>query len=260
MRETQERPLYMTEKIKNFAYNAKYNALKYFEEYDKTSFLRPDDKLYILGRTFLTTPANLTQVQGEIYEIFMSTPWITYRAGFPELPNELVGSYVSDTGWGCMVRVGQMLFAQVIKHHKRINDKQEMANILNLFSDFDKGQPFSIQKIACRARVEYGLKPGDWYNPSQIAFILAELHEQYLASEIGLKVKVFNSGNLFFDSLAENMFERKIACKCLEKPTSFVCQKCNQPKNSVAVVILSRLGLNGPEKKYLSILDKLIEF
>jgi hypothetical protein len=35
----------------------------------------------------------------------------------------MVGSYVSDTGWGCMVRVGQMLFAQVIKNHKNINNK-----------------------------------------------------------------------------------------------------------------------------------------
>jgi cysteine protease ATG4 len=52
------------------------------------------------------------------------TPWITYRSGFPALVNEENGaSYVSDTGWGCMVRVGQMLFAEVIKHYKRMKTK-----------------------------------------------------------------------------------------------------------------------------------------
>jgi len=80
-----------------------------------------------------------------------------------------------------MVRVGQMLFAEVIKHHLKRTLKSEILNILTFFSDFDKTQPFSIHKIARIARIEYGLKPGDWYNPSQISFILAELHEEALS-------------------------------------------------------------------------------
>lgn len=123
MKEAEERGLYFTEKVKNMAYNAKFKAMKYFEEYNGT-FLSPGDEIDILGKNFVTTPENIKQNEAEIYQIFMNTPWITYRAGFPELPNELVGSYVSDTGWGCMVRVGQMLFAQIIKHHKNILEKE----------------------------------------------------------------------------------------------------------------------------------------
>lgn len=52
-----------------------------------------------------------------------------------------------------MVRVGQMLFAQVIKNHKKITDKTDILNVLGLFSDFDKTQPFSIHKIARLARI-----------------------------------------------------------------------------------------------------------
>lgn len=52
-----------------------------------------------------------------------------------------------------MVRVGQMLFAQVIKNHKKISDKTDILNVLTLFSDFDKTQPFSIHKIARLARI-----------------------------------------------------------------------------------------------------------
>lgn len=72
-----------------------------------------------------------------------------------------------------MVRVGQMLFAQVIKTHLRLIDRADIIKILTMFSDFDKSQPFSIHKIARLARIEYGLKPGEWYNPSQISFVLS---------------------------------------------------------------------------------------
>ncbi len=52
-----------------------------------------------------------------------------------------------------MVRVGQMLFAQVIKHHRNLTDKTDILNVISLFSDFDKIQPFSIHKIARLARI-----------------------------------------------------------------------------------------------------------
>jgi cysteine protease ATG4 len=79
--------------------------------------------------------------------------WITYRSGFPELSNELVGSYISDTGWGCMVRVGQMLFAQIIRHHYQFKEKKDVLSILEYFNDAEKYQPFSIQKIAKFGRI-----------------------------------------------------------------------------------------------------------
>ena len=42
MKEAEERGLYFTEKIKNMAYNAKFKAMKYFEEYNN-NFLTPGD-------------------------------------------------------------------------------------------------------------------------------------------------------------------------------------------------------------------------
>lgn len=244
----------MTEKISNVAYNTRYNLLKFFEEYDRNKFAEPNDIIYILGNNFQVTPENVTQTQQKIYDIFQSTPWLTYRSGFPELPNEVVGSYVSDTGWGCMVRVGQMLFAQVIKHHKKLTEKADILNVISLFNDFDKSQPFSIHKIARLARIEYGLKPGEWYNPSQISFVLSELHKNSIADALKLKFYVFHSGNLFFDVITELMLNSKSRCDCDEKSNELVCSKCNKAHNSVAIIVLSRIGLNNPEKKYLKIL------
>ena len=52
-------------------------------------------------------------------ETFEKIIWFTYRKDFPSL----MGSDVSsDTGWGCMVRVGQMLLAQTLRRHANIEN------------------------------------------------------------------------------------------------------------------------------------------
>lgn len=49
----EEQPrLPITEKIKAFAYNTKFMLMGYLEEYNKTSFLEPKQKLHIFGREF----------------------------------------------------------------------------------------------------------------------------------------------------------------------------------------------------------------
>lgn len=62
-----------------------------------------------------------------------------------------------------------------------------------------------------------------------------------------MKVRVFNSGNLFFDVLVEAMLGGKALCKCGNKdPAGFLCGRCNKEKYALSVIVLSRLGLNGP--------------
>ena len=52
-----------------------------------------------------------------------------------------------------MVRVGQMLFAQIIRHHYQFKEKKDVLSILEYFNDAEKYQPFSIQKIAKFGRI-----------------------------------------------------------------------------------------------------------
>jgi hypothetical protein len=42
------------------------------------------------------------------------------------------------------------------------------------------------------------------------------------------------------------MLDSKAKCNCEKQAALLVCQKCNKPKNAVATIVLSRIGLNSP--------------
>jgi Peptidase family C54 len=52
----------------------------------------------------------------EVVEAFLTAfrqlLWVTYRKGFPVLKD---GSLTYDTGWGCMIRTGQMAVAHALQ-------------------------------------------------------------------------------------------------------------------------------------------------
>ena len=102
--------------------------------------------------------------------------------------------------------------------------------------------------------------PGTWYNPSQIIFIIKELFERSPDNPYrqSLGIVVMNNATLFFDQIIKKMANLKEICGC--KKQQVVCYKCCKKHVSVSVVFLVRIGVAGPEKKYLNCLNKMIEF
>jgi len=137
-----------------------------------------------------------------------------------------------------------------------------MTEVINFFNDCDKTQPFSIHNISKIARKEYGILPGDWYNPSQISLILSTLNQSYLENKINLSFLIFNSGNLFFDQIIEVMMNGKgvTYCNCPAVKKQLICDKCNNSERSIGLVLLTRIGLDSPEEKYLHVLGEMMKF
>lgn len=66
---------------------------------------RPPETILLFGKSY---------AREEGLRMFRSIIWLTYRADFPSINGELL----TDAGWGCMIRVGQMLMAQALRRHR----------------------------------------------------------------------------------------------------------------------------------------------
>lgn len=130
--------------------------------------------VWVLGRRFA-----LPEEKETFIEHVRSRIWLTYRRGFDPIGGT---GPTSDSGWGCMLRCGQMMLAQALMKMKldpkwkwRPNELQtkEYYKILKRFSD-ERSSPFSIQQIA-QMGVQEGKKVGDWFGPNTVAQVLKRL-------------------------------------------------------------------------------------
>ncbi|KAF6789364.1 Cysteine protease ATG4 [Colletotrichum sojae] len=125
---------------------------------------------------------------------FESKFWITYRSEFDpiaratdprassalslsmRIKSQLVDSsgFSSDSGWGCMIRSGQMLLANAMgttelgRDWRRGESPQQERKLLSLFAD-DRKAPYSIHQFVQHGADACGKYPGEWFGPSATA-------------------------------------------------------------------------------------------
>ena len=107
-------------------------------------------------------------------EDLKTRPWFTYRYGFP-----IISGYATDSGWGCMVRVGQSLLANAfiilaLGRDWKLSDSPKYVDIMSKFLDTE-GNEFSLHNIVLTGQKEC-LKPiGEWFGTHTIAMALKHL-------------------------------------------------------------------------------------
>ena len=139
---------------------------------------------------------------------FRSHIWITYRRSFRALvPSPPTFPLTSDAGWGCMIRSGQMMLAEVLLRRKLgrdwrldepVSGSQNRSysiahkEILLQFVDAPNIKcDFSIHRIV-QVGLQYGKRPGDWYGPEAISIVLRDLVNSH--PNINVEVYVASSG------------------------------------------------------------------
>lgn len=195
------------------------------------------------GSSSSTSPRHLAKDDRDFVVAWTQITRMTYRKGFapmlrcvasPSAMNEQP-QYIrltSDAGWGCMIRVGQMLLATTLKRHfglesgrreEGVEVPEELDSPLEQqFLDIDaKGSPFSIFSFIRAARGLDGQLaanepsghssrrgrqltqklPGDWFGPTTISETIQVLVEENQRLRRSLAVYVEPDGVLYEDEV-----------------------------------------------------------
>lgn len=88
-----------------------WNSVKYGWSWKQKSKFSTSSPVIMLGKSYRLQDDG----EGELFRRrFSSLLWLTYRRGFPPLAG---CSLTTDSGWGCVLRTGQMLLAQGLLRH-----------------------------------------------------------------------------------------------------------------------------------------------
>ncbi|XP_052214699.1 cysteine protease ATG4B-like isoform X1 [Dreissena polymorpha] len=169
-----------------------------------TDFPHTDEPVFILGEQY-SVLYDLAEIRDDV----TSRLWFTYRRGFPNIG----GTGPScDTGWGCMLRCGQMMLAQALvnrhlgrgwRWHSSSSKDERYRRILEMFMD-KKSSYFSIHQIASMG-VSEGKTVGQWFGPNTVAQVLKKLVVYDEWSSLAVHVAMDNS--VIMDDI-------KCLCKC----------------------------------------------
>jgi len=156
-----------------------------------------------------------------LHQQFSKIIWFSYRKNFPKLNHAKFpeyDSYISDTGWGCMIRACQMVFAQGLKKAAQfskfgtLKEKEQDYKIIRWFLDSElkpEKAPYSIQSLSNYLYERFHLKPGIWFKPSSVLLALQKLHQDYGAKTIPeMGLEIFLEGTIYI-----NQILRKITIK-----------------------------------------------
>uniref|UniRef100_A0A8C7GPM1 Cysteine protease n=1 Tax=Oncorhynchus kisutch TaxID=8019 RepID=A0A8C7GPM1_ONCKI len=143
-----------------------------FGEFD--DFPETSEPVWILGKEF-----NALTEKDDILSHVTSRLWFTYRKNFPPIGGT---GPTSDTGWGCMLRCGQMILGEaLVRRHlgrdwrwvRSQSQREDYIGILNAFLDKKDGY-YSLHQIA-QMGVGEGKSIGQWYGPNTVAQVLKKL-------------------------------------------------------------------------------------
>ncbi|KRY68156.1 Cysteine protease ATG4A, partial [Trichinella pseudospiralis] len=146
------------------------NFERCFVEMEERDLFRSGGEVWIVGRVWQTE--DFDDIKKEI----RSRMWFTYRKSFSPIGGT---GPISDAGWGCMLRCGQMLLAQaLICRHLEWQwspscRDEAYVRILRMFQD-KKNELYSIHMIAKMGESE-GKEIGKWFGPSTIAHVIKKL-------------------------------------------------------------------------------------
>ena len=257
------------------------------------------------------TVDKIAKSKKEFDERFWATIWCCYRQDFKPLlaydqkslqkafdikqPNRVVKlGFTNDSGWGCTIRVTQMLFCHTILKaelgsytFKDLGKSDEYTRILSLINDNTDGAQgaFSIQNVV-RMSLIFDKHPGEWHGNKSISLVFSHLNKIYRPIK-KFEVCIFGDESVYFDKIErmgrnptqnwlkkqhqkidELSYERREKVQLIETLFEQYLPEDSEPKvsqshhqntkhkwqNAVLVTICVRLGMKAVQAEYLEVI------
>lgn len=253
---------------RNYYVMANVFGLKRIQDYFQGApfFLSSVGVVWILGEKYeAPRGADDKQLQEQVMTSFLldyaSRLWMTYRRDFPPVG---ASGLTSDAGWGCTLRSGQMLLAQVLLHH--IYGRQwrrssldmtpeqhtELAQLLGWFWDSPAAEhPFSLHNLIAGGR-KNGIVAGEWLGPWTLCHTLRKIVN--LVSPAGLQVHLANtpggSAPVLYTASVENIFSSRGGAEACAPPI----------QQGVLLLVPLGLGIGKVNPRYVPQLQAVLQW
>ncbi|XP_031554762.1 cysteine protease ATG4B-like [Actinia tenebrosa] len=143
--------------------------------FEVETFPPTKDDVWVLGKHYNIEEGDLPYLNKDI----RTRLWFTYRKHFPNIGGT---GPTTDSGWGCMLRCGQMMLAQALicRHLGRDwqwdPDKPKDLKYLQILKAFldKKDSLYSLHQIA-QMGVSEGKPVGSWFGPNTVVQVLKKL-------------------------------------------------------------------------------------
>lgn len=259
-----------------------WNSVKYVWPLKQKSKFSKGSPVIMLGQSYELKD------QGErerFRRCFASLLWLTYRRGFPPLAG---GSLTTDSGWGCILRSGQMLLAQglllhlmppgwtwSVSHHAVRDDMDLRASraadstaLKSTEGPNKRGRKLSLDSRLDRPMEASHRRVVSWFADHPAApFGIHRLVD--LGKSSGKK-----AGDWYGPSIAAHILRKAVAASAdLPNLVVYVAQDCTiyledvaslcerpppQPWKSVVVLVPVRLGGQDLNPSYVACVKKLL--
>jgi cysteine protease ATG4 len=215
--------------------------------------------VFLLGEKFENSESTRFKSFNDFSKRLNSILWITYRSNFRPFLLNSGRKMTSDTGWGCTIRVGQMMLLLTLKKHFEVDSdfftaQEKKVQILKLVEENLLSAPFSIHSIISFGGIRKG--PGDQFSPNDICSALIRLQEKFPIP-----------GIVFVLCLDYQINQLEIYSKACQVPESLV-KSCRNSlplygspgtnelhwKKSIFLMVPLMLGLKNIEEKFVETL------
>ena len=229
--------------------NLSFNLKQCFSLNLKAFYMNSSSPIYVMGKEY-ASPQLSKRIYKEIKHAMLQIIWVSYRSNFRPMHSRSGEVFTSDAGWGCTVRVGQMMLLNCLKKHFAVS-KSECYEIIKTVEENLVNAPYSIHNLVEMA--SEGKSPGEWFSPSAICHAISQAVETFPIP--GFRSIVCMDSLIYRDQVFAAACELPLevvrnACMCAERQSKGICRHCGKEKinttwmNSVLIMLPLMLGVS----------------